>query len=228
MIKRIHSVRQELGAGAWSLALTIERDTAILEFVLSPMPGINPSRDPRRFRFQYRDEIPGWIARRIAPLLGPVCENDRHLWRLLSDMYKVFKEHDATHLELTSLSRATDIKGIIWQHSKLVIDDAAAKRQKKWFGAREPDGRLPEEAEAGKHGLVYVKMDGDIGTVVNGAGLAMVTNDAIAHYGGSSANFLDAGGQATKETMLEAFRIVLSNENVKVVLVNVYGGKSRT
>jgi succinyl-CoA synthetase beta subunit len=72
---------------------------------------------------------------------------------------------------------------------------------------------------------VYIRLDGNIGNVVNGAGLAMATNDAISYYGGKSANFLDAGGQATKETMVDAFRIILRDERVKVILVNIYGGK---
>ena len=81
------------------------------------------------------------------------------------------------------------------------------------------------EMEAKKYELVYVRMDGNIGNVVNGAGLAMATNDAIAYYGGSSANFLDAGGQATTETMKKAFDIILKDERVKTILVNIYGGK---
>ncbi|GKT67883.1 succinyl-CoA synthetase beta chain [Colletotrichum tofieldiae] len=84
-----------------------------------------------------------------------------------------------------------------------------------------------EEIEAEKYGLVYVKMDGNIGNVVNGAGLAMATNDAIALHGGTSANFLDAGGQATKDTMVKAFDIILRDERVKTVLVNIYGGITR-
>ncbi|GKT44986.1 succinate--CoA ligase [ADP-forming] subunit beta, mitochondrial [Colletotrichum spaethianum] len=87
--------------------------------------------------------------------------------------------------------------------------------------------QIPEESEAEKYGLVYVKMDGNIGNVVNGAGLAMATNDAIALHGGASANFLDAGGQATKETMVKAFEIILRDERVKTILVNIYGGITR-
>jgi succinyl-CoA synthetase beta subunit len=86
---------------------------------------------------------------------------------------------------------------------------------------------VQDEIEAEKHGLVYVRLDGNIGNVVNGAGLAMATNDAVELYGGKSANFLDAGGQATKETMLGAFKIIMGDPRVKVILVNIYGGEYR-
>ncbi|KAM0236960.1 hypothetical protein ACHAP5_009250 [Fusarium lateritium] len=90
---------------------------------------------------------------------------------------------------------------------------------------RAKDQEVKEEVYAEEHGLVYIKMEGSIGTVVNGAGLASATNDAISLYGGSSANFLDAGGQATKETMLQAFKIIIADQNVKSILVNIFGGE---
>ncbi|KAM0262655.1 hypothetical protein ACHAPA_009169 [Fusarium lateritium] len=90
---------------------------------------------------------------------------------------------------------------------------------------RAKEQEVKEEVYAEEHGLVYIKMEGSIGTVVNGAGLASATNDAISLYGGSSANFLDAGGQATKETMLQAFKIIIADQNVKSILVNIFGGE---
>lgn len=141
-------------------------------------------------------------------------------------MCEVFVKKDATHIELTSLGPTPNGKNLAWADSRCTIDDAAAKRQSELFTLRDISNEVPEEVKAEEHGLVYIRMDGDIGNVVNGAGLAMATNDAISLYGGSSANFLDAGGQATKETMIQAFRIILSDARVKVILVNVYGGET--
>ncbi|KAF5018072.1 hypothetical protein F66182_9971 [Fusarium sp. NRRL 66182] len=112
-------------------------------------------------------------------------------------------------------------------NSRFSFDDAAHKRQPDLFALRDTNQEVKQEVDAEKHGLVYVRMDGNIGNVVNGAGLAMATNDAISLYGGTSANFLDAGGQATKETMLQASGMILRDERVKKILVNIYGGITR-
>jgi succinyl-CoA synthetase beta subunit len=109
--------------------------------------------------------------------------------------------------------------------TKFVFDDAAERRQKEIFALRDKEHEVRDEIEAKKHCLVYVRLDGNIGNVVNGADLAMATNDAVELYGGKSANFLDAGGQATKETMLGAFKIIMGDRRVKAILVNIYGGE---
>ncbi|RSM10747.1 hypothetical protein CEP52_003424 [Fusarium oligoseptatum] len=140
-------------------------------------------------------------------------------------MFRIFSEKEAINLETHLLS--TSDGQLICSDSGFFFDDAAQKRQPDLFALRDSAQEIREEVEAEKYGLVYVRMDGNIGNVVNGAGLAMATNDAISLYGGTSANFLDAGGQATKETMLQAFGIIMRDERVKAILVNIYGGITR-
>ncbi|TXC07354.1 hypothetical protein FocTR4_00003328 [Fusarium oxysporum f. sp. cubense] len=147
------------------------------------------------------------------------------LREVIRRLFSIFQEKDALSLE-TDLLFLKDGK-FMCNNSDFFFDDAARERQRKLFFLRDKKQEIPEELRAEKHGLVYVHMDGNIGNVVNGAGLAMATNDAISLYGGSSANFLDAGGQATKETMLQAFKIIMSDKRVKAILVNIYGGITR-
>ncbi|KAF4331953.1 succinyl ligase subunit beta [Fusarium beomiforme] len=144
---------------------------------------------------------------------------------VLQGLFNIFSEYEALSLEVDLLFLKDET--FICNNSDFFFDDAARERQRKLFRLRDKKQEIPEELRAEEHGLVYVRMDGNIGNVVNGAGLAMATNDAISLYGGASANFLDAGGQATKETMLQAFKIILSDERVKVILVNIYGGITR-
>ncbi|KAF5568596.1 succinyl ligase subunit beta [Fusarium napiforme] len=147
------------------------------------------------------------------------------LREVIERLFNIFRDKEALSLEtdLLFLKDGT----FMCNNSDFFFDDAAWSRQQKLFALRDKKQEIPEEVRAEKHGLVYVHMNGNIGNVVNGAGLAMATNDAISLYGGSSANFLDAGGQATKETMLQAFKIIMSDKRVKAILVNIYGGITR-
>jgi succinyl-CoA synthetase beta subunit len=111
--------------------------------------------------------------------------------------------------------------------AKLNMDDNAAFRHPGWEDLRDPEEEDPLELEAGQQGLSYVKLDGNIGCMVNGAGLAMATMDMIKGAGGEPANFLDVGGRANEETVSHAFRIVLSDPNVRVVFINIFGGIMR-
>lgn len=142
----------------------------------------------------------------------------------LQDLYRVFVDTDATLLESSNFALLKDGTFRPLQ-ANMTFDDAASARQPALYGRRDVDHEVAEESDAEKYNLVYVRMDGDVGTVVNGAGLAMATNDAIREAGGASANFLDAGGQATEETMQQAFRIIMADQRVKAILVNIYGGK---
>lgn len=152
--------------------------------------------------------------------LGKVSKES--LREVIQRLFSIFRKNEALSLE-TDLLFLKNGK-FMCNNSDFFFDDAARGRQQKLFSLRDKGQEIPEEVRAEKHGLVYVHMDGNIGNVVNGAGLAMATNDAISLYGGSSANFLDAGGQATKETMLQAFKIIMSDKRVKAILVNIYGG----
>jgi succinyl-CoA synthetase beta subunit len=147
---------------------------------------------------------------------------------LLTRLYTVFTRRDATLLEINPLVEVEDSTTgstkLMCADTKMTIDNAAHNRQAETFKLRDFSQEREIEIEAEKHGLVYIQLEGSIGCLVNGAGLAMATNDAVAHFGGKCANFLDGGGQATKETMIKAFELILSDPSVKVILVNIYGG----
>ncbi|KAG4256556.1 hypothetical protein FPRO04_07860 [Fusarium proliferatum] len=155
--------------------------------------------------------------------LGKVSKES--LRKVIQRLFSIFRKNEALSLE-TDLLFLKNGK-FMCNNSDFFFNDAARGRQQKLFSPRDKGQGIPEEVRAEKHGLLYVHMHGNIGNVVNGAGLAMAANDAISLYGGSSANFLDAGGQATKETMLQAFKIIMSDKRVKAILVNIYGGITR-
>jgi succinyl-CoA synthetase beta subunit len=122
------------------------------------------------------------------------------------------------------LTKANDV---ICLDAKINFDDNALYRQPKILSLRDFDEEDPTEIEANKHGLAYIKLDGKIGCMVNGAGLAMATMDIIKLYGSKPANFLDVGGGASKEKVSSAFKIILSDKNVKGILINIFGGIMR-
>ncbi|KAF9784186.1 hypothetical protein IL306_008114 [Fusarium sp. DS 682] len=177
------------------------------------------------FEFELNSGITEKLLTDISMSFFLSNESKESLSRVLKGLFKIFSDNEALSLQ-TDLLFLKD-ETFLCNNSDFIFDDAARDRQRELFFLRDKKQEVGEEVRAEKHGLVYVRMDGNIGNVVNGAGLAMATNDAISLYGGASANFLDAGGQATKETMLQAFKIILSDERVKVILVNIYGGITR-
>lgn len=147
----------------------------------------------------------------------------RQLDKLLDGLYRMYWEKDASLLEINPLVTTEDGK-LIALDAKVGFDENALFRQEDIRDMRDLDEEDPKEVEAGRHGLSYIALDGDIACLVNGAGLAMATMDIIKHFGGSPANFLDVGGGASEEAVTEAFKIILSDPNVKGILVNIFGG----
>ncbi len=147
--------------------------------------------------------------------------------KLVMNVYKTFWECDASLVEINPLCLVEDREGnqsICAVDAKVSIDDNALYRHKDIVEMRDLGEEAPLEIEASKFDLNYIKLDGSIACLVNGAGLAMATMDIIKHFGGSPANFLDVGGGATTEQVTAAFRIILSDPNVKGILVNIFGG----
>jgi succinyl-CoA synthetase beta subunit len=142
---------------------------------------------------------------------------------LCSKLYELFLKEDCSMLEVNPLVITRD-NHVICLDAKVNFDENASFRHPEWDELRDPNEEEPTETEAKEAGLSYVKLDGNIGCLVNGAGLAMSTMDIIQHYGGSPANFLDVGGGATKEQVTRAFRIILTDPNVKGIFVNIFGG----
>jgi succinyl-CoA synthetase beta subunit len=145
---------------------------------------------------------------------------------LFKALYKVFLETDASLAEVNPLV-LTNQNQVIALDAKLTFDDNALFRHPELQALRDLDEEDPAEVEASKHDLNYIQLDGDIGCLVNGAGLAMATMDIIKFYGGSPANFLDVGGGATTEKVTEAFKIMLRTPSLKAILVNIFGGIMR-
>lgn len=141
---------------------------------------------------------------------------------MLEKIYRLFKARDATLVEINPLVREKGSERFVCADAKISIDTAAAERQKLIFELRDKSQEIEVELEAEKHDLVYFQLEGNIGCLVNGAGLVMATNDAMAHHGGNCANFLDGGGQATKEAMIKPFELILSDKRAIAILVNIY------
>ena len=154
----------------------------------------------------------------------------REYWKsfigIAQSLWRVYNECDASLVEINPLVITSDQR-MLALDGKMVLDDNALYRHPDLTEMRDLDAEAKEEIEARKYGLSFIKLDGQIGCLVNGAGLAMATMDIIHHFGGSPANFLDIGGGASSEKVAAAMRIILTDANVKVVLVNIFGGITR-
>ncbi len=178
----------------------------IMKFSVDPATGMQP-----------------FHARRVAFGLGLQGDQINNCVKFLLGMWKAFNELDCSIVEINPLV-VTGTGAIIALDAKVNFDDNSLFRQKEVAGMRDESEEDPSELEASKNDLNYVKLDGNIGCMVNGAGLAMATMDIVKLYGGEPANFLDVGGGATKERVAKAFKIILSDKNVKAILVNIFGG----
>ncbi|UEM04143.1 ADP-forming succinate--CoA ligase subunit beta [Skermanella rosea] len=170
--------------------------------------------------------ISGFHARKIAFGLGLEGKQVNAAVKLILATYKAFVDLDASIVEINPLV-VTGSGDIIALDAKMNFDDNALFRHKDVEELRDADEEEASELEAAKHGLNYIKLDGSIGCMVNGAGLAMATMDIIKLYGGEPANFLDVGGGATRERVTTAFKLILSDKNVEGILVNIFGGIMR-
>lgn len=141
----------------------------------------------------------------------------------IKNLYKAFCERDATQIEINPLSETTDHK-VLAMDAKLGFDDNASFRQEEVWSWRDLTQEDPQEVEAAKYGLNFIKLDGEIGCLVNGAGLAMATMDIIKLYGGDPANFLDCGGGATAKAIEKGFELITSDPKVSAIFVNIFGG----
>ncbi len=162
-------------------------------------------------------------TRRIAKSLGLEGPQVRQAAALLQGLFRLFQEKDASLVEINPLV-VTDQGDLIALDAKLQVDDNALFRRKEMQELRDIDEEDPLEAEAAEHNLSYIKLDGNIGCMVNGAGLAMATMDLIQYVGGMPANFLDVGGGASAASVEQAFRIILADLRVKAILINIFGG----
>ncbi|UZR95077.1 ADP-forming succinate--CoA ligase subunit beta [Chondrinema litorale] len=167
--------------------------------------------------------LQGFQARRVAFNLGLSGKAFKEMVKFVFALYKAYEATDSALFEINPVLKTSDDK-IIAVDSKVNLDDNALFRHKDLAEMRDVKEEDPTEVEAGKYNLNYVKLDGNVGCMVNGAGLAMATMDMIKLSGGEPANFLDVGGTANAETVENGFRIIMSDPNVKAILINVFGG----
>ena len=165
-------------------------------------------------------------SRKIAFNLGLEGLAFKNMSKFVTNLYNAYVNSDASLFEINPVLKASDDK-IIAVDSKVTIDENALYRHKDYESLRDLNEENPVEVEARENGLNYVDLDGNVGCMVNGAGLAMATMDIIKLYGEEPANFLDVGGGASKEKVSTAFKIILSDKNVKGILINIFGGIMR-
>ncbi len=210
------------------VALTLDRAKANLVFMISPEGGMDIEEIAESHPDRILKLYPAWgkepdaeLCARGAAFLGLQGSLAEEFARVIRGLHKVYLERDCSMLEINPLV-VNEAGRLALLDCKILIDDNALYRQQ---GLGDPDAdRDPSEVEAATHGLSYVKLDGDIGCMVNGAGLAMATMDIIKHYGREPANFLDVGGSASEEAVTKAFEIICADKNVKAILVNIFGG----
>jgi len=212
------------------LALLVDRATARVTVMGSTEGGMEieevARESPEKIFTVTIDPATGvmpYHGRRLAFAFGLSGKQVGAFAKLLSGLYNTYVGFDCSMLEINPLIVTGD-GGITPLDVKMTHDDNALYRQKQVVDMRDLDEEDPAEIEASKHELNYIKLDGNIGCMVNGAGLAMATMDIIKLYGGEPANFLDVGGGANKERVVAAFKIILSDENVEGILVNIFGG----
>jgi malate-CoA ligase subunit beta len=171
-------------------------------------------------------EMQAFQARELAFQLGLNIKQVARLVTTIMGAYRAFRDCDATMLEINPLVLTKDDR-IVALDAKMSFDDNAMFRRRNVADLQDPSQQDPREAQAAEHNLNYIGLDGEIGCIVNGAGLAMATMDMIKHAGGSPANFLDVGGGASPERVATAFRLVLMDRNVRAILVNIFAGINR-
>jgi succinyl-CoA synthetase beta subunit len=218
------------------LAILLDRATSRPVIVASTEGGVEiekvAAETPEKILTEHVDPViglGGYQARKLAFGLGigkgspAPKESIAEFSRIVVKLVELFAKEDCSLCEINPLIVTKQGK-VIALDSKINFDDNAAGRHKEWDGMMDRDEEDPVELEAKEAGLSYVALDGDIGCLVNGAGLAMATMDIIKHHGGNPANFLDVGGGATKEQVEKAFRMILSSPKVKGIFVNIFGG----
>jgi len=215
------------------LALLVDRQTSRIGFVVSTEGGMDieevAANTPEKIINFTVDPATGYQAfhgRRVAFTLGLKGQQIKQCVTLMGQLYKAFTEKDMEMLEINPLI-VTDKGDLKVLDAKVAFDGNAIYRHADIGSLRDETEEDPKELAASKFDLNYIALDGEIGCMVNGAGLAMATMDIIKLYGAEPANFLDVGGGATKEKVTEAFKIITSDPQVKGILVNIFGGIMR-
>src|ERR1700689_2528268 len=231
--KEVHRLYIEEGSAIekeFYLSMLIDRETSRVAFVASTEGGMDieevAHKTPEKIMTFSVDPATGFMphyARHVARTLGLSREVGKQAESILPKLYQAFLAKDMSLLEINPLV-VTKAGELVCLDAKIGFDDNALYRHPDIAALRDPTAEDEKEIEASRYDLNYVALDGTIGCMVNGAGLAMATMDIIKLYGETPANFLDVGGSATKEKVAAAFKIITSDPNVKGILVNIFGG----
>ena len=212
------------------LSAVVDRGSQRIVFIGSSEGGVNieevAENTPEKIIYEPIDPLTGpmgFQSRKISKVLGLDGEQSKQFAKMLPQLTDLFITHDLSLLEINPLVITQGGK-LHCLDAKINIDSNAIYRQPEIQAMHDPSQEDPRESEAALNDLSYVSLDGNIGCMVNGAGLAMGTMDTIKYFGGSPANFLDVGGTATQERVSKAFKLILADPEVKVVLVNIFGG----
>lgn len=212
------------------LSMQVDRGSRSITFVASPVGGVDIEQvavdQPEKIftvEVNFMQGLQPFECRKLGFSMGLGAKQTAQLAKIMLAMYQLFNHSDLAMIELNPLiiNSAGDLVAL---DGKVSADDNALFRQGRLEAMRDISQDDPLEAQAAKHDLNYVALDGSIACMVNGAGLAMATMDVIKLYGGEPANFLDVGGGATTERVTEAFKLILANDKVKAILVNIFGG----
>ncbi len=231
--KTVHRLLVEQGldiARELYLALVVDRESRRVAIMASTEGGVEiekvAAETPERIVTVHVDPAVGvmpYQARRLAFGLGLQGKALKQFVRIVTKLGRLFEAEDCSLAEINPLV-VTGEGDVVALDAKLNLDDNAAFRHPEWADLRDPNEEAATEREAREAGLSYIQLDGNIGCLVNGAGLAMSTMDIIKHYGGEPANFLDVGGGASKEAVTKAFSIILQSPSVEGIFVNIFGG----
>jgi len=220
-------------AEEYYVGMLIDRRTQKPVIMVSPAGGVDIEQVAKETPEQIFKEVidprfglHSFQALSLAMKLNSDVKKARVIAKIMRALYSIFLHIDASLVEINPLIMTTDEK--IWAiDAKINVDDSGLDNHPKVAALRDTDSELPQEIRAREADLSYVKLDGNVGCVVNGAGLAMATMDLIKYYGGEPANFLDIGGSSSPEKVLAALEIIFADPNVKVLLFNIFGGITR-
>ena len=216
------------------VGIIIDRASKRAVFMVSPAGGIDieevAAKTPEkilRHAVDPRYGLQAYEAMQLAFFLYPDVKQARPAAKILQQLYKAFSKSGASLAEINPLV-TTPAGDVLALDAKMVIDDNEIDRRPDMAALRDESSEDPSEVEARNANLTFIKLDGNVGCVVNGAGLAMATMDLVKYYGGDPANFLDIGGSSNPEKVVSALRIITSDPNVKAILFNIFGGITRT
>ena len=232
-VKRLYVEESSNIEKEFYLSCLVDRSSAKIAFISSDQGGMdieevakNNSEKIITTKINLNEDISNNECEEIIKIFNLKDNSKLEAISLIKSIYKMFLSTDASLVEINPLILTKD-KKIVCLDAKINFDDNSLFRHPEIFQLRDINEQDPIEAEASKHDLSYIKLDGNIGCMVNGAGLAMATMDIIKLYGEEPANFLDVGGGASKEKVSAALKIILSDKNVKGILINIFGGIMR-